>query len=112
MRFDVRVIKTLIDVGGELFEPHIYVGGEIVKAFVHGCEAFVDVGGEVVEAFGHGFEPDVHRALEPVNLRLDMREPSACFGYETSEFGVGNKLMVVVGWRSIHWREDSLDCAT
>jgi hypothetical protein len=25
-----------------------------------------------------------------------VHEPSACFSYETSEFGVGNKLMVIV----------------
>jgi hypothetical protein len=94
MRFNVCVVKPLIDVHSEFFKP------------------FIDVGGEVVKSFVHGFKANIHGVLEPVNLRLDMREPSACFGYETSEFGVGNKLMVVVGWRSIHWREDSLDCAT
>jgi hypothetical protein len=112
MRFNVCVVKPLIDVHSEFFKPFIDVGGEVVKSFVHGFESFVDVGGEVVKSFVHGFKANIHGVLEPVNLRLDMREPSACFGYETSEFGVGNKLMVVVGWRSIHWREDSLDCAT
>jgi hypothetical protein len=110
MRFDVRVIKTLIqiveseiDICSEFFKPLVHVGGEVVEAFVHGCETFVDVGGEVVEAlidrieaFGHSFEANIHGVLEPVDLRLDVHEPSACFSYETSEFGVGNKLMVIV----------------
>ena len=123
MRFCVGVIKPLIDVGSELFKPFIDVGGEvvkafvdvggelfkplidvrrvIVKAFVHGVEAFVDVGGEVVEAFvdsfkafGHRFKTNIHRALQPIDLGLNMHEPGACFSYETSEFGVGNKLFI------------------
>lgn len=75
MRLCVGVIKTLID-----------VGGEVVEAFVHGFEAFVDigselfkpfidVGGEVIKAFVHGFkafvhcfETNIHRALQPINL--------------------------------------------
>ena len=128
MRFDVRVIKTLIqiveseiDICSEFFKPLVHVGGEVVEAFVHGCEAFVDVGGEVVEAFvhgcetfvdvggevvealidrieafGHSFEANIHGVLEPVDLRLDVHEPSACFSYETSEFGIRNILMVIV----------------
>ena len=94
MRFDHRVVEafvhgveTFVDVGGELFKPLVHVGSVIV-------ESFVDVGGEVVESFVHGFEANIHGVLEPVNLRLDMHEPSACFGYETSEFGVGNKLFI------------------
>ena len=69
MRFCVCVIKPLIDVGGEVveafvhsFEAFVDVGSEffkplidvrrvIVEAFVHGVKAFVDVGSEVVEAF-------------------------------------------------------------
>ena len=82
MGFDVRVIKTLIqiveseiDICSEFFKPLVHVGGEVVESFVHGVEAFVDVGGEVVKAivysfkaFVHRFEPDVHCALQPINL--------------------------------------------
>ena len=75
MRFCVCVIKTLIDVGSELFKPLIDVGSEVVEAFVHGVKAFVDVGSEVVEAlidrieaFSHSFEANIHGVLEPVDL--------------------------------------------
>jgi hypothetical protein len=92
MRFDVRVIKTLIqiveseiDICSEFFKPFVHVGGEVVEALI-----------DRIEAFGHSFEANIHGVLEPVDLRLDVHEPSACFGYETSEFGVGNKLMVIV----------------
>ena len=114
MRFCVGVIKPLIDVGSELFKPFIDVGGEVVKAFVHGVESFIDVGGVIVEsfvdvggevveafvdsfkAFGHRFKTNIHRALEPIDLGLNMHEPGACFSYETSKFGIGNKLVTVI----------------
>jgi hypothetical protein len=92
MRFDVRVIKTLIqivkseiDICSEFFKPLVHVGGEVVEALI-----------DRIEAFGHSFEANIHGVLEPVDLRLDVHEPSACFSYETSEFGIRNILMVVV----------------
>ena len=82
MRFCVCIIKTLIqivkseiDICSKFFKPLVHVGGEVVEAFVHGCEAFVDVGGEVVEAlidrieaFSYSFEANIHGVLEPVDL--------------------------------------------
>ena len=79
------IIEPFIDVGGEVvkafvhgFEAFVYgleafvdVGGEVVKAFVHGVEAFVDVDGEVVEAFINRIEAFGHGFKANIHRALE-----------------------------------------
>ncbi|CAB4802502.1 unannotated protein [freshwater metagenome] len=53
----VHGVEAFVDVGGELFKPLIDVRRVIVEAFVYSYKAFV-----------HRFETKIHRALEPINL--------------------------------------------